>query len=175
MKETFNQCKPLPKAHTMPWSSYDFGRDSRCCAGITGARNISYMWSRGAIFWLKYRDLLALRCVGWGANNLVVGSHDPEARFKAWVQMWGSSRALPAGRGGGARCAIPWEEGSVGRFGDPSPGRPLLLAWYALLRATPFLFSPWGPAGCVRARVLSVSRAPARRGVPEDAKRRCAS
>jgi hypothetical protein len=53
---------------------------------------------------------------------------------------WGSSRALPAGRGGGARCAIPWEEGSVGRFGDPSPGRPLLLAWYALLRATPFLF-----------------------------------
>ncbi len=135
----FNQCKPLPKAHTMPWSSYDFGRAQDVVPGSRALR-ISRTFGTG----VRYFGLSTGICWRCAASDgvLIIWWSDPMIRglgLKLGFR-WGSSRALPAGRGGGARCVIPWEERSVGRFGDPSPGRPLLLAWYALLRATPLLF-----------------------------------
>jgi hypothetical protein len=139
LEEAFNQCKPLPNDHTMPCHPMILVETQDVVPGLR-ALGISRACGTG----VRYFGLSTGICWRCAASDgvLIIWWSNPMTRglgLKLGFR-WGSSRALPAGRGGGARCAIPWEEGSVGRFGDPSPGRPLLLAWYALLRATPFLF-----------------------------------
>ena len=57
---------------------------------------------------------------------IILGGWNPRpgARFKPWVERRAPSRALPAGRGGRVRLAIPWEEESVRAFGRKVAGTP---------------------------------------------------
>ena len=57
---------------------------------------------------------------------IILGGWNPRpgAQFKPWVERQAPSRALPAGRGGRVRLAIPWEEESVRAFGRKVAGTP---------------------------------------------------
>ena len=93
-------------------------------AGVPGTCRASGALLRS--YTLRYRDSRTLRRVDGNANNFIGRSPRPRARFKPRVERRGTSRTLPAGRGGRVRLAIPWEEESVRAFGRTVAGAPIL-------------------------------------------------